>query len=501
MIRSRKRERRMHKHHNINTFPCARELSKQNSVHGGDKMYDLLKRHAVHVLNDAGLSIRSISKQTKMSIKTVWRILRESPIKSSEQKSNHIIRENIGRPPVARKYESQVQAIFEAEPDLPTIEILHRLKEKGYTGSKTPVYELVAKLRPAHQQLVVRFEGLPGEFSQHDFGHVRVKYKDGSMEVIHFFASKLKYSRWAHVCVVPDEKVESLVRALLRAFESFEGIPLVAVFDNPKTIVLKRNAGRIEWNPIFAQVALDLRFAPELCTPGFANQKGAVENLVGWVKNSFFKVRRFHDRDDLLEQLSQWLVEINTKRPSRATKTIPAIRIEEERKRMRSFDLRTDDYPLRYPVSVGEAGCVTFRGIRYSMPPECINKQGTLYLYAQNVEIIIGKYKAKHPRLPDNGDVSMLPAHAKAGLEKVPGRRGRIYYKRQRLLELGKEMEIFMTELVHARPRVWANDVWQLYDTLQTLGSRPLISAVRKASTRKLYGSEYVRAFLQEKVK
>jgi hypothetical protein len=48
---------------------------------------------------------------------------------------------------------------------------------------------------------------------------------------------------------------------------------------------------------------------------------------VGWVKGSFFKCRRFHDRADLERQLSEWLTEVNTRRPSRATGVIPAVRL------------------------------------------------------------------------------------------------------------------------------------------------------------------------------
>jgi len=69
---------------------------------------------------------------------------------------------------------------------------------------------------------------------------VKVAYADGSSERVHFFASRLKYSRWTHVVVVPNEKVEPLIRALLMAFESFGGVPLRCVFDNPKTIVINR---------------------------------------------------------------------------------------------------------------------------------------------------------------------------------------------------------------------------------------------------------------------
>jgi transposase len=181
-----------------------------------------------------------------------------------------------------------------------TPEACENLRSLGYTGGKSAVYELVRSVRPRKGQgPEVRFEGVPGEFSQHDFGSVNVTYADGTGEKTHFFASRLKYSRWTHVVIVPDEKVESLIRALLKAFESFGGVPLRAVFDNPKTIVIGRTKEFVEWNSTFVHVPVDYGFGVELCWPRRANQKGSVENLVGWVKGSFFKVRRFHDRADL----------------------------------------------------------------------------------------------------------------------------------------------------------------------------------------------------------
>jgi transposase len=86
---------------------------------------------------------------------------------------------------------------------------------------------------------LVRFEGLPGEFSQHDFGQVDVEFIDGSTRRIHFFASRLKYSRSIRVSLVKDEAVESLVRHLAEHLDSWDGVPLLCVFDRPKTVALK----------------------------------------------------------------------------------------------------------------------------------------------------------------------------------------------------------------------------------------------------------------------
>jgi hypothetical protein len=106
----------------------------------------------------------------------------------------------------------------------------------------------------------------------------------------------------------------------------------MCVFDRPKTVALKwqRNGEVTEWNPVFTYVMLELGVGVELCWPHSPQQKGAVENLVGFVKSSFFKVRRFHDQEDLAQQLIKWHREVNQEGACRATGIVPAVRIAEE---------------------------------------------------------------------------------------------------------------------------------------------------------------------------
>jgi hypothetical protein len=371
------------------------------------------------------------------------------------------------------------------------MEILHRVRERGYRGGKSALYNLVALLRSPATGPMVRFEGLPGEFSQHDFGSLRVPYVNGRAERLHFFASRLKYSRWSQVVLVPDERVESLVRALLDSFESF---------DNPKTVVVERHAGKVEWNQTFGQVALDYRFAPELCAPRRANQKGSVENLVGWVKGSFFKVRRFHDREDLERQLAQWLKEVNESRPSRATGVPPKDRIVEERPRLRPLAIPPCEYALRFPVMVGPTGMVEHQGLRYSMPPESIGFPATLYLLEEKVRIVARKYESVHPRYPETGSVSFLSEHRSSMLAAVSGKRARLYFKRQQLLELGCEAEAFLTEIVHRHPRTWYGEVEILFEILQEVGGRRLRDSLSVAVSRKLFSARHVSELLRREV-
>lgn len=250
-------------------------------------------------------------------------------------------------------------AALTEEPTLRSVELLHRARQAGYTGGKSAIYALAQRLRTRVVTPLVRFEKLPGECSQHDFGEVRVRYQSGTEEVVHFFASRLKYSRWAEVTLVADERVESLVRALVDHLAAFGGVPLVAVLDRPKTVALKwgRDGVVTEWNATFASVALDLGLGVEVCWPYGPQEKGSVENLVGWVKGSFLKQRRFLDRADLEQQLCDWLTETNTTRRSRATGVPPAERMTEERARLRPLRIAPADLALRIPVGVSAMGC------------------------------------------------------------------------------------------------------------------------------------------------
>jgi hypothetical protein len=86
----------------------------------------------------------------------------------------------VGRPSTVTNFRKPILEILQHAPDLASLEILRRVREAGYEGGKTALYALVASLRPKSAKPLVRFEGLPGEFSQHDFGQIEVQFVDGA---------------------------------------------------------------------------------------------------------------------------------------------------------------------------------------------------------------------------------------------------------------------------------------------------------------------------------
>lgn len=441
-------------------------------------MLPLLKRHTIQVLVAAGHTHVDVARFAGVNERTVRRVAREAAVTQLE---DAVQPHRVGRPSTAEPYRQLVNDVLGEDPALLSVEILRRARLAGYDGGKTALYDLIASLRPRDVKVEMRFEGLPGEFSQHDFGQIEIRFLDGSTKRVHFFASRLKWSRWIEVTVVPDETAETLIRTLADHFVAFGGVPLCAVFDRPKTVALKwkKNGEITEWNPIFAYAALEIGFTAEVCWPYQPRQKGAVEELVKWVKGSFFKQRRFQDMDDLLAQLTQWLKEMNTERPSRATDVIPAVRLEQER--LRAPRVQPSELALRIPVSVGPTAEVLHDTHPYSMPPEAAGLPGTLYLYRDRVRIVAGRHEVIHDRKHERGAPSRLPEHRVAHLAALSGTRAKRYLKRQHLFETGEAAVRYLTELVHHHPRTWYHDVDELHDMLQKVGPEAMDRAFRAA--------------------
>ncbi len=463
-------------------------------------MHSMAKRHSARVLREAGHTQRDVSKRLGICERTLRDIEAEPAITSLDDAVERG-RRGIGRPSKVEPWRDRVLAMLQAEPLVQGLEVLRRVRLDGYGGGKSALYELIGELRPKDVRPVVRFEGVAGEFSQHDFGQVDVHFTDETVKRVHFFASRLKYSRMIAVTIVPDERVESLVRALVQHFESFGGVPLLSVFDRPKTVAIewKKDGTVTKWNSTFLPVVSELSVGVELCWPYQPQQKGAVENLVGWVKGSFFKQRRFVDERDVREQLAAWHGDVNDERPSRATGEVPRVRWErDEQKRLRPLRLKGEGLELRFPVHVGPTGMVTHETCRYSMPPETMGLPGTMYLGVDTVRLVVGRHNVTHARLHEKNGVSILPEHRAAALAATSGQRGRNYLKREHLFALGPVAVDYLTEVVHRRPKQWVRDVNVLHEFLSLHGDDALRAAITQAAGRQTYGCEYVAHALRE---
>jgi transposase len=446
-------------------------------------------------------AINQSQPEEPVSVRSVRRVLSE-PKPDLAALNGDAVGHGPGRPSCAEPFRHQVATLLESESGLSTVELLRRCRESGFRGGKSGFYDLVKSVRkPAvGAEPIVRFEGVPGEYAQFDFGERWIEYVGGVRRKVIAFVGRLKYSRQVHVEIVPDQKAETLVRAVVACLEAWRCVPLIWVFDNPKTVRTSAIGQPIVIHHYLAGLAAELNAAVLLCTPYQPQQKGAVERGVGWFKNGFLAQRRFVDAADVQSQLSTWLAEANGIRPSDATGEIPAARLVQEQTALRDRRLpfTAAQFALRLPATVLPTGTVHVLGTTYSVDPTRVGAPAMIHLRATEVEIVIGGRRCVHRRVDHCDLPQRLPEHRRELLGAVFGERKRKSFQRQCLWELGREAQDFLEGLVHrcgANATAWYHPVAQLFALLEEHGDSALREAMASAhGTRQHDVSAVVRA-------
>lgn len=457
-------------------------------------MIGVMDRLKIHHLREGGLEHKEIAHKVGVGLRSVERVLASPPPRAEEVRQDRRAGKGPGRPSTAASVMPQMMALFEDEEKrgLPSTEILRlATTEWGYTGKRTALFDLVKKLRPAApKEPVVRFEGVPGEFAQFDFGVARIRLSDGKSRQVTFFAGRLKYSRMVWVVLTADQQAESLVRAVVSCLQAWGGSPKEWVFDNPRTVRISGPGEPIRLHAHIRDLAAEMNVLPTLCTPRKPQQKGSVENLVGFVKKNFFAVRKFRSLDDVAEQLAGWLREVNDERPCAATDEVPRVLLERERRWLdqRPVPWTADDYPLRMSAVITPMATVRHEGTSYGAPAKRIGATATLLVQRHTIAVLIDEERVVHERHDHSKSVRRLPEQRREVLTVIHGRRKQNYFRRQCLLELGPPAMDFLENLIHRHPGYgWAPVVDELFELLQDHGERGMRRALQQAHLASTY--------------
>lgn len=252
-----------------------------------------MDRSTIHYLKQKGWTNTQIAEFVGHHRDTITRVLRE-PLDQPPAP----------RPRTARAavFETPIQGWLDQGLSVRRmIEVARKDPDHPYQGSDVAFYVYVRALRRSRAALpgavAVRFEGRPGELLQIDWGEVRpMPFTRPALagQTRYFFAARLKYSRYMWVRFTQDMQEETLLRCVIACLVDLGGVPWVVTSENMKTITLGRDAQRQPiWHPTYQKLAVEFAFHPDACTPGAGNQKGAVENLVKFVKGTFLAGRSF----------------------------------------------------------------------------------------------------------------------------------------------------------------------------------------------------------------
>lgn len=383
------------------------------------------------------------------------------------------------------------------------LELAREDPDHPYLGSIAAFYDYVRPLRRARAALpasvAVRFEGLPGELLQIDWGEVRqfpFTHPNLVGQTRYFFAARLKYSRWMFVQFTADMREETLLRCLLACFVELGGVPWVVTTDNMKTVTLGRDAQQQPiWHPTFQKFAVEFAFHPSACAPAAGNQKGAVESLVKFVKGNFLAGRTFSDDADLSHACTAWLQQVNAVRPSDATEQVPRVRLVEERLAFGPLPAVAHDYGIFDSVVVNRESLVTIATNRYSVPAHLVGLALTARLDPARIELYHGAAcVATHARHVGRNARSIVPEHFEAVFALKPRARSMVY--RDWLVALSPVMADYIAQLCRKRYAEMDGQITALYELAQRVGQAEFLAAVELAAEQQTIGAEYVEAIV-----
>lgn len=98
-------------------------------------MFGAMKRHEIQVRRKAGQSHAEIARAAQVSTRTSKRVAKEAEVGSEDGAQ----RRRPGRPSKVAEHRPFVIELLAKEPELPTLEVLHRSRQAGYSGARRRV--------------------------------------------------------------------------------------------------------------------------------------------------------------------------------------------------------------------------------------------------------------------------------------------------------------------------------------------------------------------------
>lgn len=192
--------------------------------------------------------------------------------------------------------------------------ILEELQKDGYLGSQTTIKNYISNHRellpvrmdPKPVVRARRYETLPGDAMQMDWGFINVVNNEGIKSRLACFVMVCCHCRKPYIEFFTCARQEFLFIGMVHAFTYFGGLPKWVLTDNMKSVVLSRCGKDIIWNSKYLMFMSDLGFKTRLCKPRHAFTKGRVERYVRFVKENFAPGTAFTNLDDLNQQALEW---------------------------------------------------------------------------------------------------------------------------------------------------------------------------------------------------
>jgi Mu transposase, C-terminal domain/Integrase core domain len=358
----------------------------------------------------------------------------------------------------------------------------------------------VRTVRPKRQGAFLKLAFAPGECAQVDWGAFGAVPVGQTSRRLSFFVMVLCYSRMLYVEFTVSQTMEHFLACHQHAFEFFGGIPHKVMVDNLKSAVLKRALGEAPvFHPKYLDFALHNGFTITPCNVGKGNEKGRVENGVGYVKKNFLAGLELPDFSALNPAARQWLDTVANVRLHGETREKPPVLWHKERPYLNPLPMHPVDIATVSQVRASRQCRITLETNRYSVPAlyaghTLILKTSPDRLCIYRDDTLIARHARRYDRYQDVED----PDHPKPLLEQR--KKARAHQLFRRCLALSPRAEVYYRKLEERRmnPHHHVRKIVALSDIYSP---EAVARAMEDALVYEAFSSEYIANLLEQRAR
>jgi len=321
------------------------------------------------------------------------------------------------RPSIIDPYLPFIVETLREFPTLTAARLYEMAKQRGFTGGPSQFRQRISQLRPRKQpEAYLRLKTLPGEQAQVDWGHFGHVEIGKARRPLMAFVMVLSWSRQIFLQFYLNAQMESFLRGHVAAFEAWQGLPKVLLYDNLKSAVLERQGDAIRFHPTLLDLSAHYRFEPRPVAVARGNEKGRVERAIRYIRDNFFAGRHWQTLDELNAQAEQWCQGVSADRPCPEDKNLM---VREAFCQEQPSLLALPDNPFdtreRIEVRARKTPYIRFDLNDYSIPHQQVQKTLSVNADLESVRILDGAALiAEHPRSFGKGEQIEQDVHINA---------------------------------------------------------------------------------------
>jgi transposase len=241
-----------------------------------------------------GLNLAQIERKTGHDRKTIKKYLNNDNYSDAPGK----VKTAINRPSKLDNYKAKIDSWLEDDKKYRKKQrhtakrVYDRLKMKysDFNCSYRLVADYVKRKRTeiyTENSFALPLEHKPGE-AQADFGEAQF-YENGTLVDGHYFNLSFPYSNGGYTQMFKGENMECFIQGMKNIFLHMEKVPHRIWFDNASALVTKiLKGGKRNVTDKFLSFKNHYGFEAVFCNPYSGNEKGSVENKVGYHRRNLF---------------------------------------------------------------------------------------------------------------------------------------------------------------------------------------------------------------------